>query len=45
MPSNLEFVEYVQEQIENLDDREFLAEFIRRTCEELPIPKQKPAFR
>ncbi|PKM50188.1 MAG: competence protein TfoX [Firmicutes bacterium HGW-Firmicutes-7] len=27
--------------IEALDDKEFLAEFIRKTCDELPMPKPK----
>ena len=27
--------------IENIDDREFLTEFVAETCRELPMPKEK----
>lgn len=38
MASNLEFVEFVVEQIE---DREWLSHLIRITEKELPLPKPK----
>ena len=27
--------------IEDIDDREFLTEFVRETCKELPVPRKK----